>query len=170
MLVRPRVSIQRHQAHVWVVQCLVGLACLVVSACGASAGRTVGGTPMSTTPPMQAVSLTTDQASYSPTSTVNVTLANRRQASVFSTDHQSLCAVVTLQRQVDNEWVAQRQCRLMSPTRIVEVAVGTTQITLAPGDTPWPTGAYRVVFHYVVSRQDDMGNGLSVASPIFTVA
>lgn len=124
---------------------------------------------MSTTPPTQAVSLTTDHASYSPTTAIMVTITNRRQASVYSMDHQSLCAIVTLERQMDATWVTQRPCQLMIATRIVEVAPGTTQITLAPGDAPWPAGAYRVVFHYGVTKGDDM-SGLAVESAQFTVA
>lgn len=166
MFARPAVSIWRRHALAWIALCLVSLA---VAACGATAGGSTGGTPVSTTPPTQAVSLATDHASYSPTTSIVVTITNRRQASVYSMDHQSLCAIVTLELQINGAWVTQRPCKLMIATRIVEVAPGTTQITLAPGDTPWPVGAYRLVFHYGVSKGDDM-SGLAVESAQFTVA
>lgn len=145
------------------------LALLGAPACTQSASQPGGGTSVSTTPPTQAVVLTTDQSSYSPSSTIVVTITNRRQVSVFSMDHQSLCAVITLERLAETAWAPQRPCRLMSPTRIVEVVAGTTQITLAPGDAPWLVGTYRVVFHYALERGGDM-SGAMVESAQFTVA
>lgn len=168
MLALPLVfTLQRRRLAISAVLALV---CLALSACGAAANQSTGEMSMSTTPPTQAITVATDHATYSPATPIIVTLTNRRQASVFSADHQSLCAIVTLQRQTHDAWAIERPCRLMSPTRIIEVATGTTQITLAPGDTPWPTGAYRVVFQYIATRGDDMAAATTVTSATFTVA
>lgn len=136
----------------------------------ASSGRT----PVTANPPANAVSLSSDHASYTPLSTVTVTLSNTLTTSVRTFDHQTNCTIVTLQRQTTSGWSNLGGCATMIATRIVEIAAGETRkIALSPGAgqmhaTPWPTGTYRVIVHYALPGQD-MSAGNTATTPTFTI-
>lgn len=135
---------------------------------------TSGGTPMSSVPPTNAIGLSSDKSSYMPSSTINVTLINRRSTSVFAFDHQTACTILTLQRQTTGGWQSVGGCALGRATQLVEIKAGATmQIALAPGagqlkPSPWPAGTYRVVFAYALDAQN-MSAGLTVATPDFAI-
>jgi hypothetical protein len=137
----------------------------------ASSGRT----PVTANPPANAVSLSSDHASYTPSSTIIVTLSNTLATSVRTFDHQTSCSIVTLQRQTTSGWSNVGGCALMIATRIVDISAGETRkIALSPGAgqihaTPWPTGMYRVILHYALPGQD-MSAGNTATTPTFTIS
>jgi hypothetical protein len=92
------------------------------------------------------VTVTVDKTHYAPTDTITVTIFNGLAASVSTTDHQTNCTMVTLERSVNGAWQTIAPCRLMTPTRVVPIPPGATTQRL--GSTAWPVGTYRVVFHY----------------------
>ncbi len=54
---------------------------------GQTPGETPGNTPMQ--PPAQGVMLISDRSSYTPSSTITVTLTNRGSSSIFAPNHQN---------------------------------------------------------------------------------
>ena len=96
---------------------------------------TPGGTPVSSVPPTDAITLTTDHASYTTSSTIIVTLINGRSTSIFTFDHQTSCTILTLQRQTTTGWQPRRWlCAGAYDRAASEVKAGATmKITLAPG-------------------------------------
>lgn len=129
-------------------------------------------TPVPTTPaatatsslgsPTGRVTVTLGATHYAPTDTIGVTIDNGTTASISTADHQTECKEVSLQQLVNGAWQTQRECPLLSPTRLVILAPGITPQPLAPGSTPWPAGTYRVAFAYFVGA--DAGSGTGQAS------
>ena len=114
---------------------------------------------MSSVPPTDAVVLSIDHTSYTPSSTINVTLINHRSTSIFTFDHQTSCTILTLQRQTTNGWVATGGCALGRMTQRSKSSRTHMQIALAPGAgqmhaTPWPAGTYRVILNYALQAQN----------------
>jgi hypothetical protein len=140
----------------------------------ATSAATPGGTPVSSVPPTDAVVLSIDHTSYTPSSTINVTLINHRATSIFTFDHQTSCTILTLQRQTPSGWEATGGCALGRMTQQVEIKAGATmQIALAPGAgqmhvTPWPAGTYRVILNYALQAQN-MSATTPVASAMFAI-
>jgi hypothetical protein len=132
-------------------------------------------TPPTPSPaPSPAVTLATDRASYTPSDSITVTLANGHSASVFTTDHHTGCSIITLRRKADGGWRDVGRCRMGIATRIIEVSAGETRVvTLAPGagelrPMPWPAGTYRALVQYALSRE--MLGDLTVESADFVVS
>jgi len=144
------------------------------TATAASTASSGGGTPVSSVPPTGAVTLTTDQASYTTSSTILVTLTNHRSTSIFAFDHQTSCTILTLQRQTASGWQAVGGCALGRMTVQVEIQAGANmKITLAPAagqihPTPWPAGTYRAVLSYALQKQE-MATGDSATTPTFAI-
>jgi len=144
------------------------------TATAASTASSGGGTPVSSVPPTGAVTLTTDQASYTTSSTILVTLTNHRSTSIFAFDHQTSCTILTLQRQTASGWQAVGGCAQGRMTVQVEIKAGANmKITIAPTagqihPTPWPAGTYRVALNYALQKQE-MATGSMAASPTFTI-
>lgn len=143
-------------------------------ALSAASTASPGRTPVTANPPANAVSLSSDHASYTPSSTIIVTLSNTLATSVRTFDHQTNCTIVTLQHQTTTGWTNVGGCAMMIATRIVEISAGETRkITLSPGAgqihaTPWPTGTYRAVLHYALPGQD-LSAGAVATTPTFTI-
>jgi hypothetical protein len=139
------------------------------------ATATSGGTPVSSVPPTEAITLTTDHASYTTSATIIVTLINGRSASIFTFDHQTSCTILTLQRQTASGWQPVGGCAQGRMTVQVEVKAGANmKITLAPSagqihPAPWPAGTYRAVLNYSLQRQE-MATGSMAASPTFSLS
>lgn len=143
----------------------------------ATATATPGGTPVSSVPPTSAVTLSADHASYSPSSTITITVTNNRSTSIFTFDHQTSCTILTLQRQKASGWENVGGCAMGRATRQVEIKAGATmQVTLAPGAgqmqaIPWPTGTYRAVLNYALQPQEMANaNMILAATPNFTIS
>jgi hypothetical protein len=103
------------------------------------------------------VTVAVDKTHYAPTDTIMVMIFNGLAASVSTTDHQTNCTVVTLERVVNGAWQAEGACRLLTPTRVVQILPGTTTQQL--GSTRWPTGTYRVAFRYFMEPDEEPGQG-----------
>jgi hypothetical protein len=108
---------------------------------------------MSVTPTPGAVTLHLGQTHARVTEAVSVTVANSLPRTILVEDHQSECTVVTLERQEGGGWLAVAPCQLETPTRLVPIASGATQmVTLRPEDGPqprvWHAGTYRFALHY----------------------
>lgn len=136
-----------------------------------------GGTPVASQPPTPAVALSSDGTSYSPSSTITVTLTNHRSTSIYTFDHQTGCTILTLQRQTAKGWEATGGCAMGRLTQQIEIKAGETRkIPLAPGTgqiraTPWPTGTYQVVFTYALQREGlTTGATTTVVTPTFTIS
>jgi hypothetical protein len=144
-------------------------------ALSAASTASPGRKPVTANPPANAVSLSSDHASYTPASTIVVTLSNTLATSVRTFDHQTNCTIVTLQRQTTSGWTNVGGCAMMIATRIVEITTGETRkIALSPGAgqihaTPWPAGTYRVVLHYALPGQD-LSAGTLATTPTFTIS
>ncbi len=96
-------------------------------------GATPGGTPVPSVPPTDAVTLTTDQTSYTPSATINVTLVNHRATSIFAFDHQTSCTILILQRQAASGWQAVGGCSMGRMTQRIEIKAGATmKIAVSP--------------------------------------
>lgn len=149
---------------------------LWLAACGVSSSTSLGGatgtpthaasetvttatmTPRpavtSTESPVSDVTLSTDNTTYSPSSTITVVLVNHRSSRIVTYDHQTSCTILTLQRQTATGWQNVGGCALGIATRQVTIDAGQTmKIALSPGGgqiraTPWPTGTYRAVLSF----------------------
>ena len=136
---------------------------------------TPGGTPVSSVPPTNAITLTTDHASYTTSGTIIVTLINGRSTSIFAFDHQTSCTILTLQRQTASGWQPVGGCSQGRMTVQVEITAGANmKITLAPTagqihPAPWPAGTYRAVLNYSLQKQE-MATGSMAASPTFSLS
>ena len=136
---------------------------------------TPGGTPVSSVPPTNAITLTTDHASYTTSGAIIVTLINGRSTSIFTFDHQTSCTILTLQRQTASGWQPVGGCAQGRMTVQVEIKAGANmKITLAPSagqihPAPWPAGTYRAVLNYSLQKQE-MATGSMAASPTFTLS
>ena len=141
----------------------------------AASTATPGGTPVSSVPPTDAITLTTDHGSYTTSATIIVTLINHRSTSIFTFDHQTSCTILTLQRQTASGWQAVGGCAQGRMTVQVEIHAGANmKITLAPTagqihPTPWPAGTYRAVLNYSLQKQE-MATGNTATTPTFAIS
>ncbi len=141
---------------------------------GAASGATPrpSATAQPTSRPGQ-VTVAVDKTHYAPTDTITVTILNGLATTISTTDHQTNCTVVTLERLVNGAWQPVGACRLMTPTRVVPISPGTTVQQL--GSTAWPAGTYRVAFRYFTEPDGEPGQGASpgqggvVYSATFTI-
>jgi len=133
------------------------------------------GTPVASVRPSDAITLTTDHASYSTSATIIVTLINGRSTSIFTFDHQTSCTILTLQRQTASGWQPVGGCAQGRMTVQVEIQAGANmKITLSPTagqihPAPWPAGTYRAVLNYSLQKQE-MATGSMAASPTFSLS
>jgi hypothetical protein len=119
------------------------------------------------------VTVAVDKTHYAPTDTITVTILNGLAAIISTTDHQTNCTIVTLERLVNGAWQPEGACRLMTPTRVVPISPGTTVQQLS--SSAWPTGTYRVAFRYFTEPDAELGQGATpgqgavVYSATFTI-
>jgi hypothetical protein len=129
---------------------------------------------VSSVPPTNAITLTTDHASYTTSATIIVTLINGRSTSIFAFDHQTSCTILTLQRQTASGWQPVGGCAQGRMTVQVEIKAGANmKITLSPSagqihPAPWPAGTYRAVLNYSLQKQE-MATGSMAVSPTFSL-
>lgn len=125
--------------------------------------------------PTPAVTLATDLGSYTPSQPITVTLVNGHTASLFTTDHQTGCSIITLRQETESGRRDVGGCMMGRATRIIEIPAGeTVVVTLTPGagvlrPTPWPMGTYRALVRYALSRET-LGDSLAVESASFVVS
>ena len=114
------------------------------------------------------------RGAYAPTDTVIVTLVNNSAASVYTTDHQTSCSIISLRLRTADGWRQVGNCMMMAASRLIEVHAGETmRVTLAPGDgslpAPWPAETYRATLRYTPAPHGP-GDALTLESADFTVA
>lgn len=156
---------------------LVALCGCGVTAAGAGTGDSSNTTPQpsptsSTTPPgvtitHGAVTVTTSKTQFARGDTIRVYISNGLSQSIFVADHQTACSLVTIELQSASGWRPLAPCRLMTPTRAVEIASGATNTQLIPTSGIVPAGTYRVRLGYAIQT---FGNPTVVYSGLFTVA
>ena len=156
---------------------LVALSGCGVSPSGAGEGTSGGPTPLpsptaSVTPP--AAAITRGAVTVSPAKTqfargtaITVYINNGLSQSIFVADHQTACSLVTIELQSASGWRAMAPCRLMTPTRMVEVASGTTNTQQIVTSAAWPAGTYRARLAYALQA---FRNPTTVYSGLFSVA
>ena len=124
--------------------------------------------------PAPAMTLATDRATYAPSDAIMVTLINSGPASLYVPDHQTCCTIISLRLQTAHGWQPVGDCKMMTASRIIEVAAGATvRVELKPGAgmmraTPWPPGVYHVALRYTLTPQG--GDAQTLESAEFTVA
>ncbi len=123
---------------------------------GASDDSPAGATPRSTPSPGQ-VTVAVDKAQYAPSDTITVTITNGLAMTIATTDHQTNCTIVTLERLDNGQWRPEGMCRLMTPTRVVPISPGAATQPLSV--TAWPRGTYRAVFRYFTRADDTLTPG-----------
>jgi hypothetical protein len=154
-------------------------ACGVTSSSGQGEGTTIAGTPTqiarstagtqpasTTTATPGGVRLLLDKSAYAPGDKILVSIENGLSVSIKVTDHHTDCTYVVLQQQQAGSWQAIGLCKLMTPTRLVDLAAGsvTPQTISLPAD-PNAVGTYRVMLLYGASGSE----GNVVYSSTFTV-
>ena len=150
----------------------IGLASVIVLLAGCGSSQMGGTSTNSGAVTSGHVTVTISKAHYAPHETVDVTIANGLSSGILAADHQSDCTVLVIEHLTGTNWQQLNPCLLMSPTRLIAFAAGTTTLQqLAPpsgeGATGWPTGTYRIVLTYL---QQASGPETTISSAQFTVA
>jgi hypothetical protein len=169
---------QMRHRHIWhaLAAGLLATLCAAMAACGVT--TTTGTTPTtlaSETPDAMSTStgtaapggvrLTLDKASYAPGNSVVVTIENGLAKAITVTDHHTNCTFVQLEVQVAGSWRSVGDCRLMTPTRLVELAAGSvTPQKIGIPSSAGTGGTYRVALQY-----GGFSQGPVVYSVTFTV-
>lgn len=155
---------------------------LGLAACGVSTGAlgqssgtqvttqtVIRSTPTSTAG-SNSVRLVLGQARYHPGDLVRVTIENGLSHSISATDHHSSCTLIQLEKLVNGSWQPAGICRLMTPTRVVDLPAGSVapqMVGLPTGQAA--TGTYRMKLMYGVSSQSSSGQVGPAYSATFTV-
>jgi hypothetical protein len=139
--------------------------------------RTTPATQPVSTPATQPVSTATatpggvrlllDKSAYAPGDNVQVTIENGLSVSIKVTDHHTDCTYVVLQQQQADSWQPIGLCKLMTPTRLVDLAAGSvTPQKIGAPTGPNAAGTYRVMLLYGASGTE----GNEAYSSTFSVA
>lgn len=174
----------RRQLHIVLFACITVLT-LSICGCGVNATQrgtpTVGATPAATPVPTGAtivpgsVTVTLANIHYGPNDTLVVFINNGLLSSIFVADHQTNCSLVTMAYLANGTWQTVGRCRIMTPTRLVEIPASSTNTQhLVPGGgqfsvVPWPTGTYRVSVGYSTRSSTGFTPAGPVYSPQFTI-
>jgi hypothetical protein len=151
--------------HTFRLGCLLALVGIAVL--GAACGQTVGspaapqaGASSSATPGASSqvvsgqVTLTLDRQQYTAGDIITVTIHNGLSQTIWATDHQTSCTVLTAEHLQDGQWVAVGNCRLQTPTLLVPLpdhSATTVQLAVPQASSSgsgWPAGTYRVTLLY----------------------
>ena len=120
------------------------------------------------------VAITLDKQQYASRDTITMTIINHLPDAITVTDHQTNCTIISLQLLTNGSWQTIHNCRIMSATRMIKIAAGsTTTIQLVPGGgqlatTPWTAGTYRATLLYGTGTTPNFG--ASVTSATFTIS
>jgi hypothetical protein len=97
------------------------------------------------------VVLVLDKTSYAPGATIVVSIKNGLSSRIMVTDHHTNCTYVDLQQQVAGQWQPVGECKLMTPTGMVELAAG----SVTPQRIVIPSGAGAAGTHRVALTYND---------------
>jgi hypothetical protein len=120
------------------------------------------------------VTLSLDKQHYTASDAITVTITNGLATSIWVTDHQTNCTVVTVERQQDGHWQAVAPCLLMIATRMISLAPASlTPVRLLHAGTGlqnvWPAGTYRVKLSYRGAEETPGAVGATVYSEEFSI-
>jgi len=129
---------------------------LLIAGCGVSS---TGTGVQSSSPPTKAVTVHTNQSTYSGTDAIHVTVQNNLDVPIYTHDTASSCSVLTLQFQVNSVWQSSdsARCPMKRRAMIVKIDAGTVYsatITASyPGlaATTFPQGMYQLLLPYSTS-------------------
>lgn len=124
-------------------------------------------------PARDAVSVTTDRASYRAGELIKVTVENNTMQALQTQDHRSSCTIVNLQLFKDGQWTDVAPCPLAAPTRLIKLNPHESRTAiLESGATAFAAGIYRIEFIYQELGADGRGQGpeVKLQSPQFSVA
>ncbi len=177
-----RSSSQPITFHLMTLLALLGVSALAAG-CGSisQAGTAAQGkdsTPRASSPVSQTatasgqltsghVTLTLDKQRYGARDAVVVTIANGLSRTIWAADHQTNCTVLVAEHAQAGAWVPVGNCRLMTPTRLTPLSVGSTSVHL--DTSAWPAGDYRITLTYSAGDEGVSGPGGTVHSAEFTV-
>lgn len=169
----------RRQLHIVLLVC-VTVFVLGICGCGVTpsqrgtptAGAITAATPVPTgaTIVPGSVTVTLAKSHYGTNDTLVVFINNGLLSSIFVADHQTNCSLVTVAYLANGTWQTVGRCRIMTPTRLVEIPASSTNTQqLVPGGgqfsvVPWPTGTYRVSVGYSTRSS----TGFIPAGPVYS--
>ena len=142
--------------HKLLILFTTGMALALLSGCGQNYSSTGADGP---TPPPTATSgqitLYVGASSYHIHDTIEVTLRNAGNTTIYFLDHLTNCTVIQLQRQVNANWEADQRCLPLIATRWHTLDAGQSLVVkLAPASNQrWPAGFYRATLSYGMSRE-----------------
>jgi hypothetical protein len=112
--------------------------------------------------PPGAVRIVLDQTSYAAGDTARVSIENGLSVKIAVSDHHTDCTYVVLEQFLGGMWQPIGTCKLMTPTRLVELPAGSiTPQRIGIPTGPSAAGTYRVELPY--------GSGGPAYSATFTV-
>ncbi len=127
------------------------------------------------------VSISTNRTTYAPTDSIEVSITNHMQMSIFAYDTRASCTILGLQVQANGVWQDTQvaRCSLGRPAMRVEIAANKTYTaTIKAGSqgvtqADFPAGTYRLVLTYSTSAtglsQQTNQNGTTIYSATFNV-
>src|SRR5215813_13419598 len=125
-------------------------------------------------PSSDRVSVTTERTEYDVSETIVAKVANGNDQTIVTTDHQSNCTILTMEKQEANDWVAVAPCPLLSP--VLPVKIGPhleVLVKFLPEsfNNRFEPGTYRLRFlwHFIGDNGQPAGNLMNTYSPQFTL-
>jgi hypothetical protein len=105
------------------------------------------------------VSISTNRTTYAPTDSIEVSVTNHMQTSIFAYDTSASCTILGLQVQVVGSWrdTQVARCALGRHAMRVEIPANTSYTATIKADlqsiyqTAFPVGTYRLVLSYFTS-------------------
>ncbi|GLV60647.1 hypothetical protein KDH_74660 [Dictyobacter sp. S3.2.2.5] len=136
-------------------------------------------TPGNPNPNPGGLQVTVNQASYSRTDAISVTISNGLGQTIYLTTPRTSCTLAQLQMLVNGSWTPVGRCVHISatPTRQL-TANGNLNQTIQPQNAfgvlhsvpRWQPGTYRVSITYTTTYDPDtVGGGQQATSPTFTI-
>ena len=143
--------------HKLLILFTAGMALALLTGCGQNYSSTGANepTPTSTATTGQ-ITLYVGASSYHINDTIEVTLRNAGNTTIYFLDHLTNCTVIQLQQQVNGNWEAVHRCLPLIATRWHTLDAGQSLVVkLAPGasNQQWPAGFYRAALSYGTSRE-----------------
>lgn len=145
-----------------------------LAGCGSTSNSGSKGT--STSGP---VSIRTDQSTYTPDSSIQVSVINNLASSIFAYDTRASCSILDLQMQVNGVWQATNtaRCSLGRPAMPVGIPAGKSYSATIQAGSPgisqasFPVGNYRLVLNYATSTAGlSQQNTTTIYSATFSIA
>lgn len=144
--------------------------------CGSTSGNSNSG-PSTGGP----VSISTNRTTYAPTDSIEVSVTNHMQTSIFAYDTRASCTILGLQVQANGTWRDTQVARCSLGRRAMRMEIAANKIytaTIKAGfqsiyQTAFPAGTYRLVLTYFTSAtslaQQPNQNTTTIYSAPFTV-